>query len=301
MKATVVICTYNRSNFLQKAISSLQNQDFPLDQYEIVIVDNNSSDNTKEVVNDFIKDSPVKISYIPEKRQGLSFARNTGVDNSSGEIVAFMDDDAEAERQWLASLAELFNNPKVAAAGGPVKPIWHGTKPAWLSEKWIPYLSIREYKELSGRKTFTDGTYPIGTNMSFRKNVLIEVGQFPVILGRRGEDLTSNEEIAVCQKIKARGWKLGFSPEAIVHHHIRDDRLHKEWFYKRAYWQGKSDVVISEESLFKNIFNFFIWVGVIIKNYLQATVSNERASFSSKVMVSLFRGKVSQLLTQLRN
>src|SRR5574340_52790 len=104
MKASVIICTYNRADLLKESILSVQNQDFPSDQYEIIVVDNNSADDTKDVVTETAKDSPVRIIYVFEGKQGLSHARNTGINNSDGEIIVFTDDDVEAEKSWLREL-----------------------------------------------------------------------------------------------------------------------------------------------------------------------------------------------------
>src|SRR5208283_599657 len=108
MKASVIICTYNRSGLLKDSVLSVQNQDFLPYQYEIIVVDNNSIDDTKSVVTELSTDSPVKVKYVFEGRQGLSFARNTGIANAEGEIIAFTDDDIDADKSWLKEIVHAF-------------------------------------------------------------------------------------------------------------------------------------------------------------------------------------------------
>lgn len=244
MKASVVICTYNRANLLADSIRAVQMQDFPEKDYEILVIDNNSRDNTKEIVASAAKCSKVRIRYIFEDRQGLSYARNTGIEQSSGEIVAFVDDDIDAADDWLKSIISAFESIDVVAAGGPIRPVWPFEKPAWLSEKWQGFFTINEYPQAKEKGEFHPPHYPWGANMAFRRDAIIRAGMFSTDLGRVGTSLLSCEEKSLFQKIYSTGGKVAFAPAAVIHHKIPADRLNKLWLYHRTYWQGRSNAVI---------------------------------------------------------
>ena len=244
MLASVIICTYNRSDLLEESLLSVCRQDLADDQYEILVVDNNSIDNTRQVVQNVAASSKVKISYIFEKRQGLSFARNSGIDAAQGEIVVFTDDDIEAEPQWLRKTVAIFSSPEVACAGGPIRPLWPHEKPQWLDTEREGFLTISEFEAARETGRFSYPNYPWGANIAFRRTVFKEIGVFPTDLGRIGASLLSNEELNLCKRIEAAGYLISFAPEAVIHHKIPAQRMTKSWMMHRAYWQGRSDAIL---------------------------------------------------------
>lgn len=250
IKASVVICTYNRCTLLADSVSAMVQQDFPVDQYEIIVVDNNSADDTRAVTEALINISPVRIRYILEQQQGLSFARNTGIDNAEGEIVAFVDDDIDAERGWLKAIISAFDDTQVACAGGPIRASWpaQGEKPAWLTNTWVSYLTVSEFKSAKKTGEFVWPDTPWGANISFRKKAFNTVGTFPTNLGRIGSSLLSNEEIIISKKLASAGFRIAFAPDAVIHHKIPSERLTKQYFYHRTYWQGISDAILDTET-----------------------------------------------------
>ena len=248
MKASIVICTYNRSDLLEESIRSLLKQDFPADQLEVIVVDNNSNDNTKNAVQALATASPVRITYAFEGRQGLSHARNAGIRHANGEIIVFTDDDIEATASWLTSLVSAFNGPDVACAGGPIRPIWPCDRPDWLTDEWLTYLTVNEFPGVREAGEFRMPNYPFGANIAFRKDVFRTIGLFPANLGRIGKNLLSSEEITLCRKIWSEGKRIAFAPDAVIYHKILESRLSKMWFYHRTYWQGRSDALLDIET-----------------------------------------------------
>lgn len=248
MFISVVICTYNRADLLGDSIKAIQAQQYPASCYEIVIVDNNSTDETRTLTTSIASTSEVSIRYIFEPNQGLSFARNAGISNASGDIVAFVDDDINAEPGWLAAIAAAFEDANVMCAGGPIRPVWPGEKPGWLALDWEPYLTINEFEQARKKGYFTWPDTPWGANISFRKQAFETVGLFPTNLGRVGNSLLSNEEVNICKKIAAAGLRIAFAPEAVIHHKIPTQRVRKQWFYHRTYWQGRSDAILDLET-----------------------------------------------------
>ncbi len=246
MKVSVIICTYNRAELLRQSVCSLIEQDFPAKDYEIVVVDNNSTDSTRSVVEELASSARVKIKYVFEPEQGLSIARNAGIGAASGEIIIFTDDDVEAERQVVREYAEAFKEPGVYSAGGPLRAVWPSERPGWLTDELLSSIAVSEFKRAraNGNEFKEENDCPWGANMAFRREVFEEFGGFPEDLGRKGNLLLSNEELLLSRRIKENGWRIIFVPEAVIHHKISRSRVNKHWFCHRAYWQGRSDAVL---------------------------------------------------------
>jgi glycosyltransferase involved in cell wall biosynthesis len=241
MKASVIVCTYNRSKLLSENLKSLIGQDFN-EPFEIIVVDNNSSDNTRQVVRELAKAPPKKIIYSVEEKQGLSHARNKGIDLAGGEIIAFIDDDAIADKSWLSNLVSVYEDPNVGCAGGRVELEWQGARPDWLPVYRENYLGRLDYGEEIIELKFPKT--PFGLNMSFRKAALNPSASFSPELGRSSTNLLSNEEVELCYKVEKAGWKIIYVPKALVKHKVHAERLVKSWFYHRSYWQGRSDAIV---------------------------------------------------------
>ncbi|MBJ6801026.1 glycosyltransferase [Geomonas propionica] len=257
MKISVVVCTYNRSALLKDSIVDLQAQDFPSPDFEILVVDNNSSDDTRSVVESLAASSSITIRYLLEPNQGLSFARNTGILNARGEIVVFTDDDIAAPTNYLREIAKVFADPAVAAAGGPIRPIWPGPVPEWLTGDWHGFLTINEFPAAAETGFFKGPhEYPWGANIAFKREVFQRIGTFPTDLGRVAKCLLSNEEVGLCRKIEAAGLKIACAADAVIFHKIPSERLTRQWYYHRTYWQGRSNAVMNAQDdaeLFKGL------------------------------------------------
>jgi glucosyl-dolichyl phosphate glucuronosyltransferase len=241
IQISAIICTYNRANYLRKAIQSLSEQSLATDCYEILVVDNRSTDNTKQIVKEeFAHISNLR--YLYEPIQGLSQARNSGWQNALGKYVAYLDDDAIASPHWLAKIIEVFETitPQPGAVGGRVNPIWEAPQPSWLDDNYLPYLTIINWTEVA-TVLENKNHYIAGANMAFPRSILASVGGFQVDLGRKGNNLLSNEELFLTNKIKINGHSIYYHPEIVVEHHVARSRLNQKWFSKRVYWQGISD------------------------------------------------------------
>ena len=136
---SVVICTYKRAEYVGKAIESLFNQDYPKDKYEIILINNDSPDNTEEVVNRYAACSPVPFSYHVEKRNGLSFARNLGIAKARLDYVAYLDDDAVACPNWLTSFNTVINDHKALVVGGRIETVYEDgfVPPDWFNYQYV--------------------------------------------------------------------------------------------------------------------------------------------------------------------
>jgi len=224
---SVVVCTYNNHVSLVNTLESLHKQNLTQDQYEVLVVDNNSSDDTKAVVNSF-----PHAKYVFEEKQGLAHARNTGITAASGRITAFIDDDAEADENWLSKLLEAFDkNENAWAVGGKVLPVWDAEKPDWLTETYYRSLSLLDWGEDTYPLTWPERI--IGTNCAFRKAVFEEIGLFQTDLGRVGSVLLGNEDTEIQERIHAAGKQILYVPDAIVHHHVPAERMTQAYMQKR--------------------------------------------------------------------
>lgn len=236
---SAIICTHNRDGYLGAAIDSLLAQDFP--SYEVIVVDNASTDTTKAVVEARLPHP--KLQYVYESTLGLSVARNAGAKAAQGEILAYLDDDAEASPQWLTALSEIYvADEKVAIAGGKVTLIWPPgrTAPKWLSKELAGNLGA--YDLGSDIVYITQpGLTPRGLNYSIRADFLAAISGFDPNLGRVGKNLLSNEELVMTEKALKQGFKVAYLPEALVAHNVAPARLEPGWFMSRSWWQGISE------------------------------------------------------------
>ena len=242
-RISAIICTYNRAEYLKKALQSLVDQTLPQQHYEIIVVDNGSTDNTKAIVEGFKQCENLR--YIYEPIMGLSQARNTGWGNAQGEFITYLDDDAIACPEWLQRIVQAFNTvrPQPGSVGGKVIPIWEVERPPWLPKELDRLLSITDWAD---RPTFLmdDFQFLAGTNVAYPRYVLDEVGGFSTSLGRKASSLLSCEEILLKRQLKRRNLGSYYDPDLYVYHHIPAERLTKRWFYRRAFWQGASDAIL---------------------------------------------------------
>ncbi|WP_017659654.1 glycosyltransferase family 2 protein [Baaleninema simplex] len=239
-KISAIICTHNRDRYLGAAIDSLlDQQDF--DDYEVLVVDNGSSDRTRAVVEE--RQPHPRLRYVWEPTLGLSIARNRGVRETTAPILAYLDDDAVASPTWLTHLAAAYDrNDKLAIAGGKVTLIWPPdvTPPPWLSEGLAGALGLYNLGDEVVSIT-QPGLTPRGLNYSIRREFLDRIGGFDPNLGRVGKKLLSNEELYTTEKALQLGWQVAYLPDALVAHNVAPERLDRTWFLRRGWWQGISE------------------------------------------------------------
>ncbi|MBV6519760.1 MAG: hypothetical protein HCAMLNBO_02673 [Candidatus Brocadia fulgida] len=241
---SAIICTHNRAGYLQKAIQSLMDQRTPTDKYEIVVVDNCSTDSTKKVVDQFSAKGNVR--YIFEPTLGLSYARNTGWRSARGKYVAYLDDDAIACPVWLDKILEAFETvtPRPGCVGGRVTPIWEASRPEWLSDWLLHGLTIIDWSDMPHILTNLSEEWLVGANIAFPVEILERVGGFTPNLDRAGNNLLSSGDVFLENQIKNMGYSCFYHPDITIGHHIFESRLSQSWFIRRYYWQGVSDAVI---------------------------------------------------------
>lgn len=264
MLISVIICTYNRAKFLPIALNSFTNQTLDKNFYEIIIVNNNSTDNTEKICKEFITDHPeLNVKYFIEKNQGLSFSRNRGFGESSGSNIAYLDDDAFATKDYLKNMIHFFtDNPNVSAIGGKVIPVYENNKeePRWLSK----YIWGIVTKVDMGNKVseFPDNKYPAGCNMAIKRDVLQSVGLFDTNLGRKGRIGLASEEKDIFFRMRNADLHIYYVPDIPVYHNIDNYRLEYDYIKKLCIGIGLSERIrtqkISPIELFKKLVEYLL-------------------------------------------
>jgi glycosyltransferase involved in cell wall biosynthesis len=235
----VVVCTYSeeRLDYVLGCIESLKKQ--TLSPKEIILVlDPN------EILIAFYKlHIPDDVKIVVSEGYGLSYARNAGVKNAEGEIIAFIDDDAIADKDWLKNLVKNYEDACVLGCGGLVKPLWQNGRPRWFPEEldWIVGCS---YKGLPERKTYVRN--PIGCNMSFRKEIFEKVGYFKAGIGRLGKNAMAGEEAELSLRIleKIPGSRIVYDPQVVVCHNVSKSRGNVWYLLKRSFYEGLSKALV---------------------------------------------------------
>jgi glycosyltransferase involved in cell wall biosynthesis len=238
----VLICTYNRATLLAETLDSLARSRSSI-SWNVIVVDNNSTDQTCSVVASRVASYPVKLIYLFEPRQGKSNALNTGLAATNAEIVIFTDDDVRVSEGWVeASCRALFADPAIDYTGGPVLPIWEQPRPCWLDDKrsdlWGT-LAILDY----GPQPFVfedRQRVPLGANMAVRRSLIDRIGGFDPKLGRTGQSLLGQEQAEFFCRSRAIGARGLYVPAMSLHHHVPARRLTRQYFRQWWYWKGVS-------------------------------------------------------------
>lgn len=284
---TAIICTYNREKYIRPLLEALAANDLPKSDYEILLVDNNCIDHTREVCKAFAADHPdVRFRYTVETEQGLSAARNRGIREAQGDCIVYVDDDAYVEPNYLRAYTSYFDaHPEVMALGGPIQPL--------LEMDGDPALTIAEYKKghvLSepdwmtpytrallcawmdygkSERTYPSGRYPGGGNAAYRKQVFERIGLFNTQLGRKGGNLMGSEEKDIFDKMHAQNMPVRYIPTPVLHHIIPAEKLLPPYFDRLTRQMGISErkrtLAISRYKYLKRLFSEAIkWAGTLV-------------------------------------
>jgi glycosyltransferase involved in cell wall biosynthesis len=240
---SAIVCTRNRGQLVEKAAASLLEQTLDKNLYEILIVDNNSSDDTKKIIKKLARNHK-NLSYVFEPTLGIAAARNKGWPMAKGKYIAWLDDDAIASPNWLEMIVKRFDSldETVGDVGGKIDPIWDVTPPSWLTPGMKRSLTILDWSD--DPHVLKENEWLAAANIAHRKSMLERLQGFNPNLGRKGDVLLCSLENYIGMQMKKLGFKSFYDPAIHVWHFIPRERLQKEWFYKRSYWQGVSEAII---------------------------------------------------------
>lgn len=244
LQISVVICTYNRAQYLQDALESLYRQTLPLNQFEVMVVDNNSIDQTKGICEAFIAAHPnAHFYYFLETQQGASFARNTGAARAQSPLLCFMDDDAIADPDYLEKIVQFFiRHPDAGGLGGRIIPRYIPKEPVWMSHYVSSLVGHFHYSETVS--VFAPNKYPLESNMIIRKADFDAIRGFNTALpGVMGTLRIGGEGKDFFFRLKALGRTIYYDPSIRVQHVIETAKLTREYMYRVASGIGRGERV----------------------------------------------------------
>ena len=242
MDITVILCTYNRWESLAMALASVAVSQMPDGvSWEVLVVDNNSRDKTREVIEQFVSRFPGRFRYEFEPRPGKSNALNSAIQNSQAPILAFMDDDVQVEPDWLHKLTRIFENPAYIGSGGRIFPEKGFVPQSWLDSSVRYALAPLAMFDL-GLDAGELKEPPFGTNMAFRREAFTQYGEFRRDLGPQPGSENRSEDTEFGMRLLLGGERLWYEPAAVVYHAVSQQRLKQAYFLKWWYGKGRADI-----------------------------------------------------------
>lgn len=242
MNITVILCTYNRCELLSTALDSVAVSILPDSvKWEVLVVDNNSSDQTREVVESYRRQYPGRFQYLLESQQGKSHALNAGIAKAKGDVLAFIDDDVTVEPMWLQNLTAPLQNGEWSGSGGRIFPKWTCAPPNWLqAEGWTVTGPLAPFDRGSVRFALAES--PVGTNMAFQKSAFKKYGGFRTDLGPCPGSEIRSEDSEFCRRLLTAGERICYEPSAVVYHSVAKERLSKRYFLDWWFDKGRSEI-----------------------------------------------------------
>ena len=240
IKVTVAIPTYNRADFLRQTLAGIATQQFPREHFEVLVIDNNSTDHTRAVVAEFANATPAP-RYILETQQGLDYGRNRAIAEARGEIIVFGDDDILVQPDWLAQMAVPLladtATRRIGAIGGEVIPVFPDGLPDWVREWHAPLAFRTETGPLEAKHS------PMGANLAFPKWIFAQLGIFHTALDRAAGNYFSGGDSEMVRRVRAAGLEVWFAPAAAVKHQMPASRTTFRYARRHAFDSARSRVI----------------------------------------------------------
>lgn len=239
LEVTVAIPTYNRAGFLRQTLAGIARQQFPHDHFEVLVIDNNSRDDTAQVVAEFAAARPAP-RYILEPRQGLDHARNRAIAEARGEILLFGDDDILVQPDWIAQMvAPLLADPgrRIGAVGGEVIPVFPDGLPDWVRDWHGPLAFRADAGPIAAPRS------PMGANLAFPRWVFAELGEFHTALDRAAGNYFSGGDSEMIRRVRTAGLEVWFAPAAAVQHQMPASRTTFRYAARHAFDSARSRVI----------------------------------------------------------
>ncbi|MCT4582250.1 MAG: glycosyltransferase family 2 protein [Flavobacteriales bacterium] len=268
---SIIISTYNREQYISQCLESIAAQQGDQSSWELIIVNNNSTDSTDTLIKEFIMkyQKVINVSYYKEHQQGLSFARNKGIEEAKGDFLVFIDDDAFLVPNYIEELQKALEVYKgeLIAFGGKITPYLESDLPEWMSSYLMPLMSVLDMG--NSVIEFKQNKFPIGANMGFSKLLIDKVGDFNVNLGRVGKNTLGGEEKDLFFRMRKVKAKIYYFPSVIVQHVVPDARLTHGFIKKQAIGIGVSERIRSSsigklEYVYSLLKEAYKWGGSIV-------------------------------------
>ena len=237
---TVALCTHNHADRLARTLEDLRQLESPKAAWELLVIDNGCTDSTPSLLSAHLWPDGWNVRVVREERLGLSNARNCAIREAAGEYVLFIDDDETPDPQWLCAYERLIDTHAPDAFGSRIEVLFEGQRPAWLTDDLLGFL---------GQLDRSDEMIPLsepatsfyGGNFGFRKTVCARIGDFDSMLGRKGTDNTGGEEVDFYRRLLAAGFRVWWTPHAVIHHRIEAAKLNRRYFLDLHYRQGRME------------------------------------------------------------
>ena len=247
MRLDVVVPTYNRSKLLRAAVQSLLRAPVPEGlEVRVIVVDNNSPDDTAEVVREIQATATLPVLYVLETRQGSSRARNAGIEAGDAELIGFIDDDEEIDGEWYRVIAREFADPKVQFIGGSCLGNWATPAPKWLPSAYPAAIGVIPPKPRAPLDDTFGGNLMSG-NCVLRRAVFEQVGMYNPALGRSNKGLLSEEDAEFYGRIRKARISGMYVPDLVIYHYIAPERLTRRYYRRWVYWRGVSQSSLTRE------------------------------------------------------
>lgn len=248
LDATVLICTFDRADLLSATLESLARTVAPDLRWDVLVVDNNSSDDTRAVVERCAARYPVALRYVFEPNPGKSFALNTGIAATTADIIAFTDDDVRVSPEWLTRLVAGLERHRCEYVGGRVTPLWQCEPPRWLPRVNGQLWGVIALVDYGPHPIEFVRRVPLGVNMAVRREAFQRTGGFNTSIGRKAGTLLGQEQREWCVRATAAGLVGYYLPDAVIEHVIPADRLTKRYFRRWFYWRGIARAILYAQS-----------------------------------------------------
>jgi glycosyltransferase involved in cell wall biosynthesis len=246
MQLDVIVPTYNRHYLLKRALQSLLAAELPAQlNVKVTIVDNNSRDETSSAVDSFKPGFQGRLHYMFEPKPGKSYALNTGIAATSGELVGMIDDDEEIDRSWFVRIHEVFANNDVDFVGGPYVPRWGAPPPPWLPSRYSGVIGA--FNLGAERRPYGADTIMPGGNAVVRRSTLKKLMPYSTILGPHGDNYLADEDTEMYLRLIASGAKGLYLPDLIVYHYIHPERLTKPYYRHWCFHRGVSSGILDRK------------------------------------------------------
>lgn len=246
IKYSIIIPTYNNAKILKICLEHILKLNKPEFEYEVLVIDNGSKDETKEIIKSFENRIP-KLRYFYDETPGQLTGRHVGAKNASGEILCYIDDDSFVDKNWLTEIEKTFSNSEVVLAGGNDLPLFEGKAEKWTKYFWQDFeygrclcdLSLIDFFE---KEMKVPTWYVFGCNFIIKKQILFENGGFnPDVMPATSQRFQGDGETALSLKLNKSGHVAYINPKIKIRHFVSKNRMTVEYFKKRAFYQGVSD------------------------------------------------------------
>lgn len=239
---TVALCTHNHADRLTRTLADLIFIRPPKATWELLVIDNASRDDTEKVLADNVWPEGLTVRVVREMKLGLSHARNRAIEEARGEYILFIDDDESADPDWLCAYERLIEAHAPDAFGGRIEVFFKDWRPTWLRDELLGFLGqLRRFDSITPLTAPDTSFY--GGNFGFRKSVCERIGGFDTDLGRKGMVNTGGEEVDFYLRLLAAGFKVWWTPEAVIYHRIVAAKLSRGYFLDLHYRQGHMEAI----------------------------------------------------------